>query len=188
MLQELLQTREGLRPGSDEFKQIFDKVRSIPISEGGGKFVDKTNLYNVEGQYNLTPYTSQFADILIGANYKRYVLNSEGTLFADSSGKIPINEYGAYIQATKHFFNDRLKIIASARYDKNDNFAGRFTPRLSLVIKVAEDNNIRLSYQEAYRFASTQMQYINLKIGANTILIGGVSSFIDFYKLDTNPL
>ena len=81
-------------PGSAEFKQIFDKVRSIPISQGGGLFVDKTNLYNVEGQYNLTPYTSKFADILVGANYKRYVLNSEGTLFADSTGKIPINEYG----------------------------------------------------------------------------------------------
>ena len=175
-------------PGSAEFKQIFDKVRSIPISEGGGKFVDKTNLYNVEGQYNLTPYTAQFADVLVGANYKRYVLNSEGTVFADSSGKIPINEYGAYIQATKHFMNDKLRLIASARYDKNDNFAGRFTPRLSLVIKVAEDNNIRLSYQEAYRFASTQMQYINLRVAGGEALIGGVPSFKTFYHFDTNPV
>lgn len=174
-------------PGSAEFKKYFDQVRSVPISEGGGLFVDKTNLYNIEGQYNLSSWTSHFADILIGANYKRYVLNSEGTLFADSTGKIPINEYGAYIQATKQFLNDRLKLIASARYDKNDNFAGKFTPRLSLVIKVAEDNNIRLSYQQAYRFASTQQQYINLNIGGNTRLIGGVASFIDFYKLRTNP-
>ncbi len=174
-------------PGSPEFKQFFDQVRSVPISKGGGRFIDKTNLYNVEGQYNLTPLTSAFADILIGANYKKYLLNSEGTLFADSSGKIPINEYGAYIQATKHFLNDKLRIIASARYDKNDNFDGKFTPRVSAVIRVAEDNNIRLSYQQAYRFASTQQQYINLRIGANTILIGGVASFIDFYHLRTNP-
>ncbi len=175
-------------PRSDEFKQLFDKVRSIPISKGGGLFVDKTNLYNVEGQYNLSPYTSQFADVLIGANYKRYVLNSEGTLFADSTGKIPINEYGAYVQATKRFLNDRLKLIASARYDKNDNFDGRFTPRLSLVIKVAEDNNIRLSYQEAYRFASTQQQYINLRVGGGEALIGGVPSFKTFYHFNTNPV
>ena len=114
-------------------------------------------------------------------------MNSEGTLFADSSGKIPINEYGAYLQATKHLLNDRLTLIASARYDKNDNFDGRFTPRFSAVVKVAEDNNIRLSYQQAYRFASTQQQYINLRVGANTILIGGVPSFIDFYNLRSNP-
>ncbi len=174
-------------PGSDEFKKYFDQVRSIPIPKGG-LFVDKTNLYNVEGQYDFSPITSNVADILIGANYKRYVLNSEGTLFADSTGKIPINEYGAYLQATRKIFNDRLKLIASARYDKNDNFEGRFTPRFSAVIKVAEDNNIRLSYQQAYRFGSTQQQWINLNVGGNLLLIGGVKSFKDYYHFNTNPL
>ncbi len=174
--------------GSAQFKQLFDKVRSIPISKGGGLFVDKTNLYNVEGQYDLSPQTAKFADILVGANFKRYVLNSEGTLFADSTGKIPINEYGAYLQATKRFFNDGLKLIASARYDKNDNFAGRFTPRFSAVIKIAEDNNFRLSYQQAYRFGSTQQQYINLRVGGGTALIGGVESFQTYYHFKTNPI
>ena len=188
MLQEPLQTREGHYPGSDEFRQIYDKVRSIPISKGGGLFVDQTNLYNIEGQYDLSPYTSQFADILIGANYKRYVLNSEGTLFSDSTGKIGINEVGAYIQVTKRLLNDRLKLIASARYDKNENFDGRFTPRFSAVIKVAEDNNIRLSYQQAYRFGSTQQQYINLRVAGGTALIGGLQTFKDYYHFNTNPV
>ena len=175
-------------PGSAQFKEIFDKVRSIPISKGGGLFVDKTNLYNVEGQYDFSSKTSKFADILVGANYKRYVLNSEGTLFADSTGKIPINEYGAYMQATKRLFGDGLKLIASARYDKNDNFDGRFTPRFSAVIKVAQDNNIRLSYQQAYRFASTQQQWINLRVGGGTALIGGLQTFKDYYHFSSNPV
>ena len=174
--------------GSQQFREIYDKVRSIPISKGGGLFVDKTNLYNIEGQYDLSPYTSGFADILIGANYKRYVLNSEGTLFADSTGKIGINEYGAYVQATKRLLNNWLKLIASARYDKNENFDGRFTPRFSAVIKVAEDNNLRLSYQQAYRFGSTQQQYINLRVAGGTALIGGVQSFKEFYHFNTNPV
>lgn len=175
-------------PGSAEFKTLFDKVRSIPISQGGGLFVDKTDLYNIEGQYDLSPKTSKVADVLIGANYKRYVLNSEGTLFADSTGKIPINEVGAYIQATKKILNDHLKLIASGRYDKNENFDGRFTPRFSAVIKVAEDNNIRLSYQQAYRFGSTQQQWINLRVGGGTALIGGLQTFKDYYHFATNPV
>ena len=175
-------------PGSDEFRNIYDKVRSIPISKGGGLFVDRTNLYNIEGQYDLSPYTAQFADILIGANYKRYVLNSEGTIFSDSTGKIGINEIGAYIQVTKRLLNDRLKLIASARYDKNENFDGRFTPRFSAVIKVAEDNNIRLSYQQAYRFGSTQQQYINLRVAGGTALIGGLQSFKNYYHFNSNPV
>lgn len=173
---------------SKEFKKIFDQVRSIPISQGGGLFVDKTDLYNFEGQYDFSEKTGDIVGLLIGGNYKRYVLNSEGTLFADSTGTIPINEYGAYVQATKKFANDHLTLIASGRYDKNDNFDGKFTPRVSLVIKVAEDNNLRLSYQQAYRFGSTQQQWINLRVGGGTALIGGVQAFRSFYHFDTNPL
>ena len=125
---------------------------------------------------------------MVGANYKRYVLNSEGTIFSDSTGKIGINEVGAYIQVTKRLLNDQLKLIASARYDKNENFDGRFTPRFSAVIKVAEDNNIRLSYQQAYRFGSTQQQYINLRVAGGTALIGGLQSFKDYYHFNTNPV
>lgn len=175
-------------PGSEEFKKLFDKVRSVPISQGGGLFVDKTDLYNFEGQYDLSEKTSRVADVLIGGNFKKYVLNSEGTLFADSTGKIPINEFGAYIQATKKIFNDRLKLIASGRYDKNENFDGRFTPRFSAVVKVAEDNNIRLSYQQAYRFGSTQQQWINLRVGGGTALIGGLQTLKDYYHFSTNPV
>jgi len=168
---------------SSQFKALFDQVRSVPISKGGGLFLDKTNLYMVEGQANLSPVTKKVADIIIGANYKRYLLNSEGTLFADSTGKIGINEFGAYVQASRALFNDVVKLQVSGRYDKNQNFKGKFTPRVTMVFKVAENNNIRLSYQSAYRFPSTQQQWINLNIGSNTQLIGGNKSFIDYYQL-----
>lgn len=174
--------------GSAQFKQLFDQVRSVPISQGGGLFVDKTDLYQVEGQYNLSHLTSEFADILVGGNYKRYVLNSEGTLFADSAGNINIDEYGAYLQASKGFAEDRLKLTVSGRYDKNTSFEGKFTPRVTALFKVAENNNIRLSYQTAYRFPSTQQQWINLNVGGNTRLIGGDPSFRDFYNFNSKPV
>ena len=173
--------------GSAQFKRIFDSVRAIPISNGGGLFVDKTDLYMLEGQYNLSHLTGEFLDLLVGGNYKKYVLNSEGTLFADSSGTIGIGEFGAYIQASKDLWN-RVKLTLAGRYDKNQNFDGRFTPRATALIKLAENNNIRLSYQTAYRFPSTQQQFINLFIGANTWLIGGDESFTSFYHFDTNPV
>ncbi len=173
--------------GSAQFKRIFDSVRAIPISNGGGLFVDKTDLYMLEGQYNLSHLTGEFLDLLVGGNYKKYVLNSEGTLFADSSGTIGISEFGAYIQASKDLWN-RVKLTLAGRYDKNQNFDGRFTPRATALIKLAENNNIRLSYQTAYRFPSTQQQFINLFIGANTWLIGGDESFTSFYHFDTNPV
>ena len=174
-------------PGSPAFKSGFDKIRSLPIggSPGGGLFVDRTDLYNVEGQYNLTHLTSKFADVLVGANYKQYNLNSQGTLFADGGGIIKIGEYGGYVQATRSLF-DFLKITLSGRYDKNDNFKGRFTPRATALIKVANNNNIRVSFQTAYRFPSTQQQWIDLDVGSNTRLLGGVPFFQQKYNLNTN--
>ncbi len=174
--------------GSAQFKQLFDQVRKVPISQGGGLFVDKSDLYQVEGQYNLSQFTSEFADILIGGNYKRYVLNSEATLFADSAGNINIDEYGAYLQASKKFAGDRLKITLSGRYDKNTSFEGKFTPRATALLKVAENNNIRVSYQSAYRFPSTQQQWINLNVGGNTRLIGGDPSFRDYFDFSGKPV
>jgi outer membrane receptor protein involved in Fe transport len=174
-------------PGSAQFKQIFDQIRSVPISKNGGLFLDKTDLYNVEGQYNLSSFTNGFADILVGANFKKYVLNSEGTLFADSAGTIGINEFGAYVQASRQIA-ERLKLTVAGRYDKNENFEGRFTPRATALFKVAENNNVRLSYQTAYRFPSTQQQWIDLTVAGGVQLIGGVDDLKDFYKFSSNPV
>ncbi len=178
--------------GTAAFKTIFDQVRSKPIPQGG-LFVDHTALYMAEGQYNLTNLlnidsVNRSTDVLIGGNYKRYELNSKGTLFIDTAGKIPINEYGAYLQLQQRLFHDVLKLTASGRYDKNDNFKGNFTPRISAVISVAKNHNIRLSYQTAYRFPTTQQQYINLNIGGGTELIGGLPLFRKLNHFDTNPI
>lgn len=172
--------------GTDAFKATYDAIRKRPISQAGGLLLDRSDLYAVEGNYNLSEYTKQFADILVGANFKRYVLDSKGTLFADSTGKLSINEMGGFIQATRNI-TKALKLTASARYDKNQNFAGRFTPRVTALIKVKENNNLRLSYQTAYRFPTTQQQWINLEVGS-TRLIGSNASFADYIGWATNPL
>ena len=160
-------------PGSVQFNQIMDKLKRIPISKRGGLFFDKTNLYMAEGQYNFGQ-TIPFADVIIGGNLKKFVLNSQGTIFIDTTGKIPINEVGGYVQVTKKLLNDKLTLSTSGRLDKNDNFKGKFTPRITALINVAKDNNIRLSYQTAYRFPTTQQQYIQLQVGSNIWLLGGL--------------
>ena len=124
---------------------------------------------------------------MIGANFRKYVLNSEGTLFADKPGSpLTIKEFGAFAQASRAITN-MLKLTASVRYDKNENFKGRFTPRITGVFTVAENNNIRLSYQTAYRFPSTQQQWINLDLNSYK-LIGGNKEFNSIYHFDTNPV
>lgn len=107
--------------GSPQFNQIFAEVAAKPISNGGGLFIDKSSLYMAEGQYNLSDKV-KLAEVLVGANFKEYVLNSKGTVFADTAGRINIKELGAYALISKKLFKDILNLTASGRYDKNDNF------------------------------------------------------------------
>ena len=173
--------------GSAEFNTIFNQLGKVPISKGGGLFVDRTNLYMTEGQYHLGK-AFPYADILVGGNYKKYRLNSEGTIFIDSTGPILVSEYGGYLQATKKILKDYLTLAASARMDKNENFASKITPRFSALVKLVKDNNLRFSYQTAYRFPSTQQQYIKLLIGDHTYLLGGLPWIKEFMQLSKYPV
>ncbi len=175
-------------PGSTEYNAAFNKSITTPISNGGSQFADKSDLYQFEGQLNLSQYI-KVVDVLVGVSYRQYNINSKGTIFADtdSAGAIKIGETGTYIQLQKALFKDVLKLTASGRYDKNENFDGRFTPRVAATLKVAKDNNIRVSFQQAYRFPTNQDQWINLK-SPGSILIGGLQNFADYYKFSTSPV
>jgi outer membrane receptor protein involved in Fe transport len=177
---------------------LFQSIVRTPIGKRvagmngleGGQFMDKSRLKVVDAQYNLTEalgLAKHGTDFLVGFNTKQYQLNSEGTIFADTLGAININEFGAYGQLSQKLFKDVVKVTISGRYDKNTNFAGRFTPRASAVIKLKQDHNIRLSYQTAYRFPTTQNQWINLLVGGGTRLMGGLPQLRDYYNFSGNP-
>jgi outer membrane receptor protein involved in Fe transport len=172
-------------PGTPEYQNAFNNAKSKSIKDGGAKFLDETDMYHFEGQYNFSDKI-KWAEVLVGASYRLYSLNSHGTIFADTSGRINISEVGGYAQVSKWVVNDLLKLTVSGRYDKNENFKGRFTPRATALIKVAKDNSFRLSYQQAYRFPSTQDQWINLKTPAS-VLIGGMPDFYTFFHFNTSP-
>jgi outer membrane receptor protein involved in Fe transport len=173
-------------PGTSQFNTAFQNAKNITIGKGGAKFDDKTDMYHLEGQLNLTDYV-KFAETLVGASFREFSLNSHGSIFADTAGVIHITEIGAYIQLQRWLFNQRIKLTVSGRYDKNENFDGRFTPRATALIKVAKDNNFRLSYQQAYRFPSTQDQYINLLTGGANRLIGMGQVFRSYFQFDSKP-
>ena len=171
------------------YNPLFQKIAQTPISKGGGLFMDRTKMSSLEGQYNLTEklgLSKTGTDLLVGASWRQFSLNSQGTIFADTAGPIKISETGAYAQLSQKLFGDLVKLAVSGRYDKNENFAGHFTPRASAVVKLTKDHNLRLSYQSAYRFPTTQNQWINLKTSQGTLL-GGLPALRDYYKFNTMP-
>lgn len=179
--------RNRLIPGTPEFGAVKKEILEKADLRTGSKFIDKSTMQHIEGNYDLSERI-KFAQIQIGGNYRRYLLNSEGTLFNDGPNgvsDIDINEFGAYMQASKAFVEDKLKLSASVRFDKNENFDGQFSPRASAVYQLDNDGThfIRTSYQTGFRNPATQSQYIALDLGVAT-LVGGVKDNIDNYTLD----
>lgn len=175
-------------PGGTEFQNTINDIRTRPIPQGAN-FLDKTNMIHTEGMYNfkniLDPET---IEIIMGGNYRVFDLNSEGTLFTlDNNGnEFDIHEWGAYLQAGKNF-NNVFKLTASMRYDKNENFKGQFSPRISGVLTVAHNHNFRASFQRGFRIPTTQNQYIDLNT-PQARLIGGLPLFRTKYDMINNPV
>lgn len=183
-----------LVPGTPEFANALAATTSRPIPgqfqtpprQIGSRFVDKTNLYHFEGSYTFDKI--KWADFVVGANYRIFQLNSERTLFAvdDDGNEFNIREYGGYAQGSKKLINDNLKLTASVRYDKNENFAGQWSPRVSAVY-TAGQHNFRASYQTGFRIPTTQDQFIDL-VTPQARLIGGLPLFRERYNFASNPV
>ena len=180
---------DALQPaaGSEAFNEALNRYKNLSIADGGAKFLDNSALYHYEGSYNFADKVD-FADIVIGANYRTYALNSEGTLFAldDAGEEISFNEFGGYLQIKKSI-TDNVDLQFSGRFDKNENFKGQFTPRISAVWEFADGHNLRGSYQTGFRIPTTQDQFIDLDVVTRR-LIGRNEILRNRYNLDSNPV
>lgn len=175
--------RNRLIPGTDEFETAFDSIVGITDLTRGSRFLDRSQMYHFEGQYDFTNYLDNM-ELQVGGNYRMFRLISDGTLFNDQEGTpITNGEFGAYARGSLYFLDENLKFAWAARYDKNRNFKGRITPRAAVIYSVGKnkEHNFRFAFQTGFRNPTTQNQYINLDIGVANLL-GGVSDNLANYS------
>jgi len=184
--------------GSTKFDSLRNEIINNADLESGSKFTDKSNLQHVEGQYN---FDWSWMDVLVGASFRRYDPQSFGTIFADTlvnrgdtlaNGSADLNaefvdlslwEAGGFLQLTKRFFNDKFKIMASLRVDKNKNFPVQYSPRASLMYNL-KGHVFRVSGQSAFRTPTLQNQFIRLDVGPLTIA-GNLNGWDNLYTLES---
>lgn len=168
-----------LIPGTSAFRQAFNKVIADPDVLTGSKLVDNSHIYHSDANYNFRDIIKP-VEIQVGGSYRLYDLNSFGRIYTDDIGAIQYNEYGIYTQAQKKLMDDRLKLTASIRYDKAQNFDGNYSPRFSFVYALDEEknHNLRGSFQTGFRNPTTQDQYIGFDIGPRA-LVGSAPDNLD---------
>jgi len=169
-------------PGTPEYDTAFNRSINDPDLSTGSKFQDASKYYHSDANYNLS-HLIDFADIQVGGSYRRYSLNSSGTIYTDLDGPIDYSEFGIYTQIQKNLeLNEdlELKLTGSIRYDKSEFFDGFFSPRISAGLTVNQNHNIRASVQTGFRNPTTQDLFIGLDAG-RAILVGSAPDNLDRY-------
>lgn len=179
-----------VEPGTQRFNVVKDSIIKInnwdiksslipnaPVT-GGAALIQKSTLYHVEGQWDLTDKVKLF-NLLVGGDARLYKLIPDGNNFVDfkrpiaerntalADGSFGANTYykkvGGFVQVTKTFFDDKLKLNGSVRADYNPEFTVKFTPRVAAVYTFKENHNFRVTFQQGYRFPALfeALSYVN---------------------------
>ena len=170
--------REGYyEVGTERFQRAFDSITTTLASRGGTRFFDRSALYHLHGEKHFAevwrPNKASFLELTVGANGRLYTPDSRGTLLLDTMGRnIDTWEVGAYGGGTLHLDN-RYKISASLRVDKNQNFDVLASPAASLVYTPSEGTTARVSFSSAIRNPTLNDQYLFYNVG-RAILLGNL--------------
>ena len=164
--------------GTERFDRAFDSITSRLSSEGGTRFFDRSALYHLHGEKKFdnvwNPNEDSRLELTVGANGRLYTPNSMGTILLDTMGRnIDTWEVGAYGGGTLHL-NERYKISASLRADKNQNFNLLFSPAASFVYTPSQTTTARVSFSSAIRNPTLNDQYLFYNVG-RAILLGNIN-------------
>lgn len=166
-----------LVPGTAEFETAKEKLIATQGLSGAG-ISSQCGLQHIEGMYDFSSNLKVFS-LQVGGNVRKLKLDTQGTLFDDKDKNLTNTEFGLFVQASKALMQDKVKLTLSGRYDKNENFTGRITPRASVVVSPSATQNFRASYQTGFRNPTIGDQYIKLNAGPIIILGGAPVNSVD---------
>ncbi|OLY92329.1 TonB-dependent Receptor Plug Domain [Cnuella takakiae] len=187
-------------PGTAAFNQLKNtivnsnnwdvKSASLPngAPNGGAAVWQYSNTYHADLQYHISRI--KWANVLVGGDYRLYEVIPDGNTFVDLSRPLAertvadkngsfgekqyYRKYGVFAQVTKLFFDDKLKVSASARVDRNPEFSTKLNPRLAVVYTAAQRHNFRASFQNGYRFPAL-FEALSFLNNASVRRVGGLA-------------
>ncbi|MFQ5708539.1 MAG: TonB-dependent receptor domain-containing protein [bacterium] len=157
------------RTGNDAGKTHNINTKAAFIEAGfsednaieAAKFVDESERFNFEAQYNNT-----FAgfNTILGINYENNQPVSKGTFLADTGNvDITIEQFGLYGQVEREL-PANFKLVLSGRVDTHDNYETQYSPRVGLLYKVPGFGNFRVTYNQAFQAPAVLNQFLFLPL------------------------
>lgn len=109
-------------------------------------------IYSAEGQGNYTIAPLLNTHVVFGAQYRNDVVSSDRQWLNDRVTRKDISngQRGAYAQATTPF-SRFLDVVVAGRYDKHELYDAQFSPKAGVVVKPAEDQAFRVTFNKAFK-------------------------------------
>ncbi len=142
----------------------------------GSQAVDFSSYTNLDLDYDFEdqlPFKLQ-----VGFNYRRIRVNSNGAFYNDGplgfGEPIIVNNMAGYAQASREFIDERLRLTAALRADKQTDYQLNWSPRITAVLKAGaeRDHIFRASYLTGFRNPSIQEGFFRLQLTSTFTNIG----------------
>lgn len=191
-------------PGTARFDSAFKSLSSRTNQQGGSRFFDQSALYHIAAEYIFiyrrtdikvggsyrmyVPYSKGtiFKD---GEQLETiYARDGSGNIIKDGQGRdsvtrvdskgfiqITNQEAGIYVGIERKFYENKLKLSVTNRFDKNQNFNLLWSPAATAVY-TNKVHVLRVSLSSAIRNPTLTDQYLSLFVGRATLL-GNLNGF-----------
>lgn len=165
-----------LQSGTTAFQTKLQELQDINNWDIGAALRVKAALYHMEGQVDINKLLS--AELLnnwnvnlqMGFDHRTYSIFPDGNYFinpekGNEADNILYSKTGGFLQATKVMFDEKLKVGATLRADKNDYFDIKVNPRITGVYTINQIHSLRASFQNGFRFPSVFEAFSNVNSG-----------------------
>ncbi len=164
------------QPGTPAFNAILNNLRNVNNWDYGAALRVRATFVQVEAQINLTEeWLSALKkktglEMLVGVDERTYIIVPDGNYFVNPvKGKefqnIEYSKTGGFFSISKNTLNNKLKLGAIIRADKNDYFSLNWNPRFSAVYSPNYKHYLRISFQSGYRYPSIFEAFSNINSG-----------------------
>jgi outer membrane receptor protein involved in Fe transport len=157
----------------------ISELRDINNWDIGAALRVKADLVHAEFQHDVTELlfgATPVVQLMYGVDFRDYVIVPDGNYFVnptESGGNLNYWKTGGFVQATKPLFNDKLKVNAVLRLEKNQYFTPKLNPRLAVVYAPVQGHTVRVSAQHGFRFPSIFEAFSNINSGGRK-RVGGL--------------
>lgn len=168
-----------IQPDTPEMDAKIEELRTINNWDVGAALRVKAELFHSEFQQDLSSWLfpeNSDVQVMYGLDYRTYIIVPDGNYFinpVESDENLRYWKTGGFVQATKTFWEDRFKINAVLRVEKNQYFEPKLNPRLAMVYTTPTKQSFRFSIQNGYRFPSIFEGFSNINSGGRK-RIGGL--------------